>query len=851
MGKCGGFQGLGLDASLLKGVLAMYSQPTPVQREVLPVALSGRDVACMARTGAGKTASFLIPVLQVVCQAFRADGNEDPVACILSPTRELALQTYRFASKMSKFCLGMDGRQFSQAALVGGEAVEAQFDTLSRRPATLIATPGRLAHLLQEAPLSLITLARCRVAVFDEADRLFEMGFALQLRLLLDAMPEITRQTLLFSATMPRLLAQFARAGLRDNVALVRLEAEARLSETLRLAFFTTRTAEKPAALCAAIRNIIPNSNELTIVFVATRHHCELILAVVTAAFPSQPAAAIYGAMDQEARTTHMRDFRRGVTRMLIVTDVAARGLDVPLVDNVINYHMAPASRLFVHRCGRAARQGRPGVALSLVDPEELPYMLDLHTLLDRVPADACGPQPQERQDDHTIKVSLPSALLSYTRAEGWTPDGIHYGNIRQASLDLEARTLAVASQNDGGVLVALTRVADNAMQQYRKTRPAASKRAATHAKILRLTELHPLFLGTIRSAISTDETASAHFMDRDNCVLRARLSSYRPNQSILEMKLTTAKDESACQEAAKVFRDAVIRKKALQDGRAKSQALALQAKEHGSNTAMNTVRLVEEPLDDTMVNEGTHDVRPKRRISKAERKVLKSGDKYDANQDQSSKLESFRADAYIEYGNTRAAEIDELLDDHRQKDDSASGAGTSMLESALLDIAPDDALDMIRKRSMYRWDSRKRKYIQSTVADLLDGTKQRGNKKLKTESGKTVSGAVAAASSGEMYRRWYDKNRRGATHTLDDAMQQHLERKCDHRSRAKVGKKKSKPAGSRISKVSNTPRPNNELKSAVQIAKQRKETVALNQKNMPRAKRRAFVFGKARGSTI
>ena len=207
MGKCGGFQGLGLDASLLKGVLAMYSQPTPVQREVLPVALSGRDVACMARTGAGKTASFLIPVLQVVCQAFRADGNEDPVACILSPTRELALQTYRFASKMSKFCLGMDGRQFSQAALVGGEAVEAQFDTLSRRPATLIATPGRLAHLLQEAPLSLITLARCRVAVFDEADRLFEMGFALQLRLLLDAMPEITRQTLLFSATMPRLLA--------------------------------------------------------------------------------------------------------------------------------------------------------------------------------------------------------------------------------------------------------------------------------------------------------------------------------------------------------------------------------------------------------------------------------------------------------------------------------------------------------------------------------------------------------------------------------------------------------------------------------------------------------------------
>ena len=120
--KAGGFQALGLDAQLLKGVLGMYSQPTPVQRAVLPAALEGRDVACMARTGAGKTAAFLIPLLQHVTRSRRKD--EPPTACVLSPTRELALQTYKFATKMAKFCVGVDGERFSQCPLVGGESIE-------------------------------------------------------------------------------------------------------------------------------------------------------------------------------------------------------------------------------------------------------------------------------------------------------------------------------------------------------------------------------------------------------------------------------------------------------------------------------------------------------------------------------------------------------------------------------------------------------------------------------------------------------------------------------------------------------------------------------------------------------
>jgi ATP-dependent RNA helicase DDX54/DBP10 len=204
------------------------------------------------------------------------------------------------------------------------------------------------------------------------------MGFALQLQQLLRAMAP-SRQTLLFSATMPRALAQFARAGLKDDVALIRLEQETKLSDTLKVAFFLTRPRDKVAAFCATLKLVVPDPSKLTIVFVATRHHAELLLALCRVVFPERRAHAIYGTLDQQARTDHLKAFRKGDAPLLIVTDVAARGLDVPLVDAVINYDAPAAARLFVHRCGRAARQGRPGLAATLVEPDEMPYIVDLH----------------------------------------------------------------------------------------------------------------------------------------------------------------------------------------------------------------------------------------------------------------------------------------------------------------------------------------------------------------------------------------------------------------------------------------------------------------------------------------
>lgn len=757
--KTGGFQGLGLDDQLLKGVLGMYAQPTPVQRASLPPALEGRDVACMARTGAGKTAAFLIPLLQHVVRNRRKD--EPPSATVLSPTRELALQSYKFSTKMAKFCKGLDGEPFSQTLLVGGESIEGQFNALAKRPAVLHATPGRLAHLLEEAPQSLITLGSCKLTVFDEADRLFEMGFALQLQQLLRAMAP-SRQTLLFSATMPRALAQFARAGLKDDVALIRLDQETKLSDTLRVAFFLTRPRDKVAAFCATLKLTVPDPSKLTIVFVATRHHAELLLALCRVVFPDRKAHAIYGTLDQQARTDHLKSFRKGETPLLLVTDVAARGLDVPLVDAVINYDAPAAARLFVHRCGRAARQGRPGLAATLVEPDELPYIVDLHRFLDR-----------EATDD-----SPPYAV------KDWTPSQVHYGQIPREVLDGELETMERAKKEDSS-LPALERVASNASQQYKRTRPSASKKAGQGAKLLRTTEVHPLFA-----------TGASD-------LLKKAISGYRPPQSILELK---AKDKDLETNAGADFRATIERKKASD-----------KIKRENAQAALEASAPAEEEVEETEVQ--PQFAPQKKRLSKAERKALKTG-QAPRKTVKPDKKTSYKDPTYISYGDARQEEMDHLLNDAK-RDDSAAGAGLQMLEEALLDVAPDEALAMLKKRSMHKWDARKKKYVQQSVAELID---TRGNKKQKNESGAVVRKKEAAR--GELYRKWREKKGSDGD-------------KVDYRTK---GKGRKKPRGGSGGGDKAVARPvKDEVRNAQQVAKHRRGKRDLAQKNLPKAKRRAL----------
>ena len=267
----------------------------------------------------------------------------------------------------------------------------------------IIATPGRLLHLIIEMNLDLKSIQH---VVFDEADRLFEMGFEVALNEILQRLP-LSRQTILFSATLPKSLVEFAKAGLQDP-RLVRLDAETKISSDLKMAFFSVKQAEKDACLLGLIQDVIKvplgsphierdptdkkketkSSHEQftaphqTLIFAATKHHVEYLLNLLTTA--GYAVSYIYGSLDQTARSSQMDQFRRGITSILVVTDVAARGIDIPVLEHVINYDFPQGARVFVHRVGRTARAGRQGWAWSFITYSELPFLLDLQLFLGR-----------------------------------------------------------------------------------------------------------------------------------------------------------------------------------------------------------------------------------------------------------------------------------------------------------------------------------------------------------------------------------------------------------------------------------------------------------------------------------
>jgi ATP-dependent RNA helicase DDX54/DBP10 len=252
-------------------------------------------------------------------------------------------------------------------------------------------------------------LKSVQYVVFDEADRLFEMGFETALSEILHRLP-VSRQTLLFSATLPKSLVEFAKAGLQDPK-LVRLDAESKISSDLKMAFFSVKQAEKDACLLSLLRDVINvpfgatqsqaedeesenkpkgkakrleqfTAPHQTLVFAATKHHVEYLMNLLSTA--GYAVSHIYGSLDQTARTYQMDQFRRGLTSILVVTDVAARGIDIPVLENVINYDFPQGARVFVHRVGRTARAGRQGWAWSFITNTELPYLLDLQLFLGR-----------------------------------------------------------------------------------------------------------------------------------------------------------------------------------------------------------------------------------------------------------------------------------------------------------------------------------------------------------------------------------------------------------------------------------------------------------------------------------
>ncbi|KAJ7072296.1 ATP-dependent RNA helicase DBP10 [Mycena amicta] len=419
----GSFQSMGLHPPLLRSLtLQGYRIPTPIQRLAIPALLENpaRDLVGMARTGSGKSLAYLVPLVQRL--SGRHSSTFGARALILLPTRELALQILKVGKELAR---GWHAGQGSHAGdgeteqsskgqslrwslIVGGEGLDEQFETITSNPDVIIATPGRLLHLIVEMNLDLKSV---QYVVFDEADRLFEMGFETALNEILQRLPA-SRQTLLFSATLPASLVDFAKAGLNDPK-LVRLDAESKISTDLKMAFFSIKQAEKDACLVSLLRDVIkvpfaqpgflaadsedaskaPRKSKFkpseqitaphqTLIFAATKHHVEYLQNMLTTA--NYAVSHIYGSLDQTARSFQMDQFRRGITSILVVTDVAARGIDIPVLENVINYDFPQGARVFVHRVGRTARAGRQGWAWSFVTNTELPYLIDLQLFLDR-----------------------------------------------------------------------------------------------------------------------------------------------------------------------------------------------------------------------------------------------------------------------------------------------------------------------------------------------------------------------------------------------------------------------------------------------------------------------------------
>eukprot|EP00669_Euglena_mutabilis_P012294 TRINITY_DN6925_c0_g1_i1.p1 TRINITY_DN6925_c0_g1~~TRINITY_DN6925_c0_g1_i1.p1 ORF type:complete len:781 (-),score=365.14 TRINITY_DN6925_c0_g1_i1:130-2379(-) len=457
----------------------------------------------MARTGSGKTAAFLVPCLHRLGQH---SPNVGARAMVLSPTRELALQTVRFFRQLGRLT------NLRVTLITGGFSFEDQFADLSTNPDVLIATPGRLIHILDEANLKLKCM---EYVVLDEADRLFEMGFAGSILDILRRCPE-NRQTALFSATLPSALAEFTGVALH-NPSVVRLDTEIRISESLRLAFLIVRNDQKPAALLHLLRDVLRFEESprdcRTVVFVQTRHHAEFIAMVLMA--QGYQLSVIHGNMDQEARKASIDDFRRCITQLLVVTDVAARGLDIPHLHNVINFCFPAQPKLFVHRAGRAGRQGRPGNAYSLVAQDEMPYMVDLHLFLGRPLRNT----PSINYGALTGDDALPPAVED-TAPE---PNDGYFGALPEHLFQEEAefvqRLLKEKIEAKSQYQTSL-----HAQQAYLKSRPMSSPESMRRCRLLLAKHIEPHPLLDIRP----DDVS------RDRMV--NELKTFRPTSTIFEV---------------------------------------------------------------------------------------------------------------------------------------------------------------------------------------------------------------------------------------------------------------------------------------------------------------------------
>ncbi len=344
-----------------------YLTPTPIQDQTIPLAMQGRDVIGIAQTGTGKTAAFALPIINHLTTKRLRPEKKACRVLVLSPTRELSGQ---IADSFRAY--GRHTRPLAIALAIGGVPINRQVRSLAHGVEVLVATPGRLLDLVNQRALR---LDQVEVLVLDEADRMLDMGFIHDIKRIV-AMLRKERQTLFFSATMPQEITRLADAMLRDP-ARVAVTPQASTVDRVEQRVILTDKSAKPNLLVEVLKT---ETTDRVLVFTRTKHGADKVVrALQKSGFGAE---AIHGNKSQNQRERVLADFRNGKLRILIATDIAARGIDVDGVSHVVNYDLPNIPESYVHRIGRTARAGADGIAISFCDHEEAPFLRDIERMI-------------------------------------------------------------------------------------------------------------------------------------------------------------------------------------------------------------------------------------------------------------------------------------------------------------------------------------------------------------------------------------------------------------------------------------------------------------------------------------
>lgn len=361
------FQDLGLIEPIQNALASEgYEKPTPIQQQAIPELLKGRDLLGCAQTGTGKTAAFALPILQLLHATAQPQQRRVIRALVLTPTRELAIQIDESFQAYGK------GLKLKHAVVFGGVAQNPQVNVLRSGVDILIATPGRLLDLMQQKHISLDHIEKF---VLDEADRMLDMGFIHDVKRVVAKLPT-QRQTLFFSATMPPEIARLANTILQNPVK-VEVTPVSSTAETVVQAMYYVDKADKRKLLVHLLKE---GGIERVLVFTRTKHGADRVTRDLNKA--GIFSEAIHGDKSQQARQRALSNFKNGKSRVLVATDIAARGIDVDNLTHVINYELPNVPETYVHRIGRTGRAGATGIALSFCDAEEKEFLRDINRLV-------------------------------------------------------------------------------------------------------------------------------------------------------------------------------------------------------------------------------------------------------------------------------------------------------------------------------------------------------------------------------------------------------------------------------------------------------------------------------------